>query len=357
MKGFFVGLLVLGGIVLVAGGACIAVGYVNHKQNETEVINTHDFEDDITKLDLGVRTANIEIVKTDEAKTTVICEEKEKVYHEVTVKDGLLKIRQVDERKWYERYIFNFNFKQMKVTVFLPKDTYEGLTLDSATGSINVKEGFAFGDVKSSTSTGSFSMEGCTANDVTLKSSTGSNYIERVNANKISMKSSTGSLNIKKCQAVDAVELEASTGSVRIDELTAKSFKSKTSTGGVHIKNLTVTDDIVTNSSTGNIDLENVTAASYEAKASSGHVELTNTIISGNIKIKTSTGHVRFTDSDAESLNVETDTGSVKGNLLTPKIVYFESDTGHGKYPKVTAGGRFDIKTDTGDADITFPEQ
>ena len=106
--------------------------------------------------------------------------------------------------------------------------------------------------------------------------------------------------------------------------------------------------------SIGGATLEDVQCVDLNVRASTGGVKLTNAIATNKMDIKTTTGDVIFKDSDAASLKIETDTGDVRGNFLSPKIVYFDSDTGRGTYPKETSGGLCDIKTDTGNANLSW---
>ena len=54
-------------------------------------------------------------------------------------------------------------------------------------------------------------------------------------------------------------------------------------------------------------------------------------------------------------MSVTTDTGDVKGTLLSDKIFFAETKTGRKDVPKTTAGGKCEIKTDTGDIIISVP--
>jgi hypothetical protein len=46
----------------------------------------------------------------------------------------------------------------------------------------------------------------------------------------------------------------------------------------------------------------------------------------------------------------------VTASLLSPKIVYAETDTGSVRIPHSTEGGVFEITTDTGDIRVQFEE-
>ena len=61
-----------------------------------------------------------------------------------------------------------------------------------------------------------------------------------------------------------------------------------------------------------------------------------------------------FDRSDAPEIRVETDTGDVTGTLLTPKNFEADTDTGRVKLPRSEPGGRCELKSDTGDFEISI---
>ena len=146
-------------------------------------------------------------------------------------------------------------------------------------------------------------------------------------ADASSFPSGAGSFNGTEIEATGDAYIEGSTGSTKATTIKCQHLTVKHSIGGA--------------------TLEDVQCQDLTVKASTGAVRLTNAIVDNKMDII-------FNDSDAASLKIETDTGDVKGNFLSPKIVYFDSDTGHGNYPKETSGGICDIKTDTGNANLTW---
>ena len=374
MKGIFVALIVVGSIALGAGAVIVGYNIVKKgRHNDDYTTNRHNIEETIKNFEFDTNTANVELAKANDGQGLVVCEEREKVYHEVTVKDGLLKIKTVDARRWYEKWFFNFDFRPMKITVYLPETDCEKLNYVSSTGSLDVASEYTFTSVKATASTGSIKINNHVSGDIEAKASTGSVSINNATATNLKAKASTGSVTVKNTEAAGEVNLEASTGSVNVENLKCAHFNAKTSTGSFNGTEIEVTGDASIEGSTGSskirtikcqdltvkhsmggATLEDVQCEDLTVRGSTGAVKLTNAIANGKMDIKTSTGDVIFKDSDAATLKIETDTGDVKGNFLSPKIVYFDSDTGHGTYPKETSGGVCDIKTDTGNANLSW---
>ena len=317
MKGFVVGLIVLGGICLVGGAAVLAYGMHKGNINDNFVENEHTFEEDVDDIKINVGTANVDIRKADDGKVKVLCTEKEKIYHEVKVSDKKLIVKEIDERKWYQKYLFNWNFKSMSVAVYLPEDIYNDIAVDAATGHISIDKDFTFANMNLSSDTGAI----------------------KVNS-----------------KATGDVEINVHTGDVTLSGVDAKSLKIKTSTGDIRAKAATIQETTTLQSSTGDVELYDLKGESLKAKTSTGHVELTGTVMNSDMNIETSTGHVKFFESDAKDIKVKTSTGAITGTLLTSKLFKGESSTGSVKFPEMSEwdqnGGTFEAKSDTGKIEI-----
>ena len=317
MKGFVVGLIVLGGIALVGGAAVLAYGIHKGKINDGFVTNEYVLEEDADNISIDVSTANVHFEKAEDDKIKVVCTEKEKVYHSVSVSNKLLTIKQIDERKWYQKYLFNFNWRSMDIAVYLPETDYSDVTIDTNTGNISIPKDFTLANMALESDTGNMTINSKASGDIDIKVHTGNVRLTDVDGNSLKFKSSTGNLNCKNAEIKGAIDCTSSTGDLRFENVKALSSKSNTSTGDVII---------------------------------------VNTVVDTHMEVKTSTGAVVFTKSDAETMDIRTDTGSIKGTLLTSKMFDVSSDVGKPKLPPVSewSGGVCKIDTDTGSIDISI---
>lgn len=319
MKGFIVGLIVLGGVCLVGGAAVLAYGMSKGSINNNYETNEHKFDEDIDSIEIDAGRADVEIKKAEDDQTKVVCVEKEKVYHITTVSNKVLKIEERDDRKWYQKYLFDWDWKSMKVTVYLPETAYNDIKVDSNTGDIAFDKNFTFVNMDLSSDTGTIKVNNKCTGNIDINVHTGGVYLTDVNANSVKVKSSTGDITIKNGEVTEGIELNSSTGDLELTEVETKSLK---------------------------------------AKASTGHVYLTDMVASEKVEIKTSTGAVKFNRSDSKDIKVETSTGSIKGTLLTSKIFNAKSDTGHVRLPDTKdwnqEGGVFEAKSDTGSIEISI---
>ena len=301
-----VGLLIFG-IVLVATNFNLAK--LDSAKYET---NTHTPEGDFESIEIQTDEADVSFYLSEDGEVRVVCFEPEKVKHEVLVENGTLKITSVDTRKWSDRVTF-FSSKSPSVKVYLPKEAYASLSVTSSTGDVTVPDGFSFGDVSVTVSTGRVLMEA----------------------------SSSGSMKIT-----------ASTGDIRLTGVFAKQMDLSVSTGRIHAQDIEVEGAFSVKTSTGKTVLTDVKCQTLFTKGSTGDLILKNTVASDSFTIERNTGDVYFENSDAPEISVKTSTGDVTGTLRTEKIFRTETSTGRIKVPDTVSGGVCRITTSTGDIKI-----
>ena len=295
-------------VIFLIGGVILTIGISNSSKNKN--IITKEYEvDDFNNLNIDISTANLAIKKAEDGKNKVICVEREKEYHEVSVKNNTLSVKSIDKKRWYER-IFNFDFSEMSVTIYLKDNNYNELNIDISTGNTSIDKGFLFE---------SLHFEGSTGNVEILS-----------NVNTL-------------------VDMTLSTGNIKLQDMNTKNIELEASTGNIRLNNVNVEEDIRINVSTGKIYLDNVTAVNGTLESSTGKMFLTNAILSGNLNIKATTGDIKFDGSDAANISAKTSTGDVTGSILTDKMYSCKTSTGKIQVPDSIPGGTFKIETSTGD--------
>ena len=79
--------------------------------------------------------------------------------------------------------------------IYLPKDTYNNLILNTATGHINIPKEFTFDKINIDSETGNINLF-AKANEISIETETES-YLKDINANNIVIETSTGSHTLK----------------------------------------------------------------------------------------------------------------------------------------------------------------
>ena len=303
-------LIVAGIVVCGASATFVKFDFTQFNTVEQE-LNRYDVDGDFKDIKVNVDTEDVKLVPVTDGKCYVECLEEKGSHHIVGVNGDTLTI----EREKGETHFvfFAINTESPRVTVYLPKDRYDSLTVESSTGDMNIPGDFVFGNIELTTDTGHIECEA----------------------------SSQGSIRLK-----------ASTGDMELENITAKDLNLESSTGDMDIDSVAVSGDVYIKVSTGEVKLRKVTCVGLTTIGSTGDIELIDTVASGDMNIERDSGEVSFDASDAANIYVKTTTGEVTGKLLTEKIFLTETDTGDVSVPKTASGGRCEITTDTGDIEI-----
>lgn len=299
--------LVLVGIMILLLTACAAGGNFSLTGSRKCEDRTHEISEDFSDVLIVSDTADITLLPSEDGSCKVVCYEREKQTHAVTVEDGTLTVRLIDKRRWYDH--IGFFFEKPTLTVYLPESQYGALVISEDTGDVSVPSDFCFESIDVKTKTGDVSV---------LASARG------------------------------AVKIKTSTGNIRAKELSAASLDLSVSTGKITVASVCTAGDLKLRVSTGKAYLTDVTCKNLTSSGSTGDISLTSVIVEEKLSIERSTGDVRLDASDAAEIYVVTDTGDVKGSLLSEKIFFCKTDTGKVSVPKTATGGICDIKTDTG---------
>lgn len=318
-KSTIIWLSIGGGLILLGALLFVIVMGANHWNfmklgNVQYETNTYELNDVFQNIRIHTDTADIELVKSEDGKTKVVCRETPKCKHITAVNDGTLAIELNDTRKWYD-YISFFNFDTTKITVYLPEDAYNDLTIKESTGKVTIPKGFTFENLSIKTSTGDVNCNSSVSNLLEIKTSTGKINLSDLSAGRIDLTVSTGNISASSIACAGEMRTRVSTGNVKLTDITCK--------------------NLISDGDTGNLTMKNVIA---EEK----------------FDIERSTGDVKFEKCDAAELFIETDTGNVKGSLLSEKVFIVRTDTGDIDVPKSVNGGRCEIETDTGNVKITI---
>lgn len=284
-------LTVLGQIIFVAAMAALDFDFSKLSTMKYET-NTYDVSSGFDKISIDTDITDIVFARSDDESCKVVCFEAERMKHSVRCTNGTLTIGMNDERKWYE-YI-GISFASPKMTIYLPQSEFTSLSIDTATGDIDIPNSFTFNELKIKSATGDVD---CTAN------------------------------------ASDSIKIKSNTGNICISSVASKC-------------------DIDIKTNTGSVKLADAACTNFTAESDTGNITLTNVIAEDSIFVESDTGNVKLKSSDAARLSIKTDTGSVTGTLLSEKIFIAKSSTGKVNVPETESGGKCEIKTATGNIKI-----
>lgn len=266
-----------------------------------------EFRDILVKTD----TADLRFALSEDGVCRVECYESAKQAHTVAVEEGTLTIRSFDTRRWYEH--IGINWETPKVTVYLPKEEYETLSIRESTGDVVIEKELSFRGMEIQVSTG----------DV-------KNY----------------------ASVTEAMKIKSSTGDVLVENVTADTLSIFVTTGKVDARSVTCAGELSLTVSTGKAKFTDVTCGKLLSSGDTGDISLIRVVAAESLAIERSTGDVTLESCDGAEILIKTDTGDVTGSLKSEKIFFASSDTGRINVPKTTSGGRCEVTTDTGHIDL-----
>ena len=204
--------------------------------NKSE-INEYEIKENFKDIKIITDTADIDFVLSENLNTLIICEEHKNIKHSVNVKENTLLIEVDDNRKWYEH--IGINFSTSKITIYLPKNEYNEIIIESDTGNVHI--------------------ENINANKLDLSTSTGNLKIVNTKCKNVFSESDTGNISLENVIASEKFKIETDTGNVKFKASDASDIFVKTDSGNV--TGSLLTDKVIfAESDTGNIDVPKVIA-------------------------------------------------------------------------------------------------
>lgn len=271
--------LIVAGVLILVGCLLLSVVMSGIKWNFAKLVtakyetNRYEFDETFTNISVLTETADVVLQPATDGKTSVVCYEQEHATHAVTLKDGTLGIRLLDERKWYEH--IGINFQSPKITLYIPQSRCGDLTVESTTGDVEIAEGFQFDRVVLTLTTGDIRLQKLTAEALDLELTTGDVQLTDTNCKTLNIEGTTGKMVLKNVIAAEKLTLELSTGSIRFDGCDAGEIKAETSTGSI----------------TGSL----LTPKIFYAESNTGKVTVPRTTTGGICELTTNTGSIKIT--------------------------------------------------------------
>ena len=294
------------------------VGILGSNGWDFSILDTSDYETETTCIEgsftdivVDTKKANVTFLPSVDDVCRISVKRMAESSYTTSLENGTLTVFGKDQRPFYKRIL---SWGNEEVTVYLPKDAYESLTVKISTGDIKIYCGSSFETLTLKTTTG----------DVETNS----------DAKDISIRATTGDVEVRACRA-ESLNVTATTGNVSIRSFTAEKL-------------------IQIDLTTGDTELEDVNAEELSITATTGDTELSSVYVQGSLRIKCTTGDVDIVNSDAGEVFIKATTGEVDVGFRTDKIVYATSSTGKIDVPELQSGGICEIETTTGSITVTI---
>lgn len=376
-KSLIIALIVAVAMIII--GAVISVLAIGMVKGDFNAFSTVTYEEKIYEItedfdSISIDESDCEIIfaRSENNICKVECAENENSWHEVGVKDGTLCITAFDKPMAHIGIISS----RQPMMVYLPKDKYDKLTIDSSSGGVNIPEDFTFTDAKVNCTSGSVKFMSNVVSDADINSTSGSVAVSGLTCENLDVSSTSGSVKVGAITAADSISLSATSGSIGASGLNAaNNLTIKNSSGSIVFDKINA-GALTVSASSGRIEADDVNADGAEFETTSGSVTLNGTRFTGALYVEATSGGTSLTDTIADSMKVtsssgsiklngcdgqdiilKASSGSIKGNLLTGKVFSASSTSGSIKVPEHDRnGGSCVIETTSGSINITVDE-
>ena len=196
------------------------------------VTNTYKVTEKFDKIVIDENASDIELAVSDNKQCSVVCREPNRISHSAVVKNGVLTIGTVDDRRWYESV--GLTFESPKMTVYLPEKVYDSLTVSVTSGDIIIPDAFTFNSIEITGSTSDIQCAASVTDHIQLTATTGDIKLSGVKAKKdITIRTTTGDITLDRAVSDNALFAESTTGDVFLDRCDAKELTIETTTGDI----------------------------------------------------------------------------------------------------------------------------
>ncbi len=342
-------LLITGGALLFGAFALLGFGFDHNFTTRTITV-----DEDFSSLYADLDETDLTVLPATDGKCTAVLYEHKRQEHGISVKNEALRIVS-REKKIIDRIFDVFSFASPKITLYLPKNEYDSLQIESDSGDTTLDKTLTFEKVKIEVDTGDIRLYASVNGLAVLEADTGEITADGIRTHSLDASTDTGHITLKNVSASEGVKIETDTGRITVDTLLARSFSAEGGTTRQSLNNLSVQNGINVQSETGDVRIENSQADSLMLSLSTGDATIKNSTFASTINARASTGDIFFSKVDAKQITAHTNTGDIEGTLLTGKIFDAKAHTGKVRVPEsIATESRCKLSTGTGDITITI---
>lgn len=312
--------IVLALILIVAGAAVMGFAmmggeinidgkmYMRFEEEKKDVLE----EFHAVQIDAGF--FDVELCPTLGTAVHVKSAKSEYIYCETSVVDGVLTVKQVDTRKWYQK-LATLTMGEPKLTVYLPYATYESLAVKVTSGDVTVR------------------------GDETMLDEAGSPVPMAI---------------------FRTVSVDVTSGDVQFLATTLNGARIETTSGDITVKNVKG-GAMELHTASGDVAMEDCTPDSLTVNVTSGDVEGYRVKVAGALHVEGTSTDVELRYCDAASAYIKSTSGDVTVCFTSHKAYDIETTSGEKEclVPWDPMGGKCEIRTTSGDVyfNVIVPEE
>ena len=278
------------GIVCFVVGVAVSGGFDMNSLSAGQIEyekKTAEFTDSFSAVDIHSISHSVRLMRSADEKTKIEYYDSKdgKITYDIQRKYASadekgkpqLSAVQHDNREWYEHFVF-FNFggpdEEKAVTVYLPGNEYDSLSLESISGDISTDLPLQIKNNAALNSTsGEINVENITAGSRSVYTSISGNVtIKNIASGDINVSAVSGEVSLENCKAKDGITAGSVSGNVTLAELSAKHTKTETVSGSVRVQKID-SPEVRINTVSGNISGSMGFGGNYDIQTISGDIE------------------------------------------------------------------------------------
>lgn len=224
--------LIGGGILLLLAAVLAVKGDFTRFNTVQFTAASHEVEEPFDNIRIDGAECDILFALSEDGTGRVECMDAENVNTAVSVEDGTLTVKRIDNRAWYD--CLGVSWGPQAIVVYLPLRDYQSLFVRTASGNVEIGAPFRFSEAELNSSSGILSFSAFVEHTLTVQTSSGNILVQNVVADQIQGTSVSGNMELTGCDA-GMLTLETVSGNIRGTLLQGKEFSVETASGTVAV--------------------------------------------------------------------------------------------------------------------------
>lgn len=304
MKKSYKVLLITGAILLVLGVAiAFAViaknGFQMEKFGNTleREKKTYNVTEKVTAIDVSAVFDDVKIITTS-GDFKVEFYDCEKAPCTVGNDDGTLKIKQENNKEWFDYIGFSFGKDDEDIRIYVPSDygKISEMAISSVSGDVVIDSCQKLKKLALTTVSGEIEVKNTDAEKLSVSTVSGDIELGEMSCDKVTLSTTSGDIEAEKF-TFDTLKGETVSGDIGLDEVSGKKITFSTTSGEVEADVLT-SETLNIESISGDVKLDAADAQEIEIKTTSGNIEGSLTretefrckSVSGDVKVPYGSG-------------------------------------------------------------------
>ena len=301
-------IMLIAAVVLVIAGAVLSVTAASAAGFDMSVLSDeysdveYKINDVVTGIDIDAVDENVRFHIAEGNEMLVVCSERSGITHDVSMDNGVLKIKRVDNRKWYEQLTvmdFGAFVGYRGITVYLPPCALEQIKIETVSGDVVLPDIITVGDISVTTTSGDISADFIYCEKDAMLKSTSGNLRFKGRADSLSLHSTSGDVSVSTADVRHLLSIKTVSGDifvvgVNMDDFYDSRFDISATSGDVTIFSSNATN-ITIKTVSGDVTCTQMHPMDYEVSTVSGSVDVPSPVGINSCRIQTTSGDVKVT--------------------------------------------------------------